>query len=216
LAVERSSKEYKKEKKRKLTIAKKQKDVLSRNLRSTNLNADAAMIVDLTKHAKLHLEKIVNGTIASDIPSYLPHGSIMDIFNPDADGNCGFRALAKEVYGSQEEWKRVKDDLQDMYLKDSGLYQEIHGFDHSTIMDILTNLTEVEYYMIFGPLLASLNLTTFTDKVVSLDIGFSFPTAVSLLLTDTFVPFASTMTILSLFSCQQGIAQKVGLPLAFG
>jgi hypothetical protein len=51
---------------------------------------------------------------------------------------------------------------------------------------------------------------------VSLDIGISFPSAVSLLLTDIFVPFASTVTILSLFSCQQGIAQKIGLPLAFG
>jgi hypothetical protein len=120
------------------------------------VKADAAMIVDLTKHATLHLEKIVNGTIALDIPSYLPHDSITDIFNPEADGNCGFRALAKEVCGSQEEWKRVKDDLQDMYLKDAGLYQEIHGFDHSTIMDILTNRTEVKYYMIFDPLLASL------------------------------------------------------------
>jgi hypothetical protein len=74
LAVERSSKEYKKEKNRKLAIAKKQKDVVSRNLQSTDVEADAAMIVDLTKHARLHLEKIVNGTIASDIPSYLPHG----------------------------------------------------------------------------------------------------------------------------------------------
>jgi hypothetical protein len=77
-------------------------------------------------------------------------------------------------------------------------------------MDILTNRTDVKYYMIFDPLLASLNLTTFTDRVVSLDIRFSFPSAVSFLLNDTFVPFASTVTILSLFSCQQGIAQKLG------
>jgi hypothetical protein len=175
------------------------------------MKADAAMIVQLTKHATLHLEKIVNGTIVSHIPSYLPHDSIMDIVNPEADGNCGFRALAKEVYGSQEEWKRVKDDLQNIYLKDTGLYQAIHGYDHSTIMDILTNRTEVKYYMIFNPLLASLNLTTFTDRVVRLDIGFN-ASAVSLLLNDTFVPFASIVTILSLFSYQQGIAQKFGLP----
>jgi len=154
--------------------------VVSRNLQPTNVKADAAMIVQLTKYATLHLEKIVNGTIVSHIPSYLPHDSIMDIFNPDADGNWGFGALAKEVYGSQEQWKRVKDDLQDMYLKDTELYQAIHGYDHSTIMVILTNRTVVKYYMIFDPLLASLKLTTFTDRVVSLDIGFN-PSAVSLL-----------------------------------
>jgi hypothetical protein len=51
---------------------------------------------------------------------------------------------------------------------------------------------------------------------MSLDIGFSVPSAVSLLLTDTFVPFASTVRILSFFAWQQGIAQKIGLPLAFG
>jgi hypothetical protein len=49
---------------------------------------------------------------------------------------------------------------------------------------------------------------------VSLDTGFSFPSVVSLLLTDIFNPFAGTVMILSLLSFQQGITQKIGLPLA--
>ncbi|GAB5587963.1 hypothetical protein Unana1_02863 [Umbelopsis nana] len=93
LAVERSSQEYKKEKNLKLALAKKQKDVAS-----TNLKANTAAIVDLTKHVRLHLESIVNGTVASNRPSYLPHESTMDIFNPRVDGNCGFRAFATDVY----------------------------------------------------------------------------------------------------------------------
>jgi hypothetical protein len=93
------------------------------------MKADKAMIVSLTKHTKLHLENTVNETIAADIPSYIPHGCIMDIITLESDGNCGLRAMAKAVYGSQAEWKRVKDDLHDMYLKGAGSCQEIHGFD---------------------------------------------------------------------------------------
>jgi hypothetical protein len=52
---------------------------------------------------------------------------MMDNFNPKCNGNCSFRALAKEVYGSQEEWIRVKNDLQGMYLKDAELFSEMHA-----------------------------------------------------------------------------------------
>jgi hypothetical protein len=138
LAVERSSQEYKKEKKLKIALAKKQKDVAS-----ANLKANTAAIVDLTKHVRLHLESIVNGTIALNKPSYLPYESTMDIFNPRADGNCGFRALPKDVYSSEEQWRQVKDDLLGTYIKDAALYQDVQGFHHSKIMDVLTNRAEV-------------------------------------------------------------------------
>jgi hypothetical protein len=144
LAVERASQEYKKEKKRKLSLAR-QNDVASCNLPSTNVNSAATAIVDFTMHTRLHLESMVNGNISSDIPSYLPHESTMDIFDPRADGNCGFRALAKAVYGSEEEWRRVKDDLLDAYRKDEAFYQDVHGFDHSRILEILNDRTEVTY-----------------------------------------------------------------------
>jgi hypothetical protein len=39
---------------------------------------------------------------------------------------------------------------------------------------------------------------------------------VSLLITDIFNLFAGTVMILSLLSCQQGITQRIGLPLGFG
>ncbi|OAD66646.1 hypothetical protein PHYBLDRAFT_174940 [Phycomyces blakesleeanus NRRL 1555(-)] len=44
------------------------------------------------------------------------------IFSPEADGNCGYRAIAMEVYQNQERWPEVKDKMLKNYLK----YQHTH------------------------------------------------------------------------------------------
>jgi len=141
LAVERASQELRKEKKTKLELAKEQHGAASRGLKSTSLNAKAAGIVNQTQ-TMVKLEHLLQAA-ASNLPDYLPPGSLLDIFNPAADGNCGFRALAKAVYGSEKEWQKVKEDLLDLYRVDISRYQEIHGFDQPTIETILTNRTVV-------------------------------------------------------------------------
>ncbi|OAD68832.1 hypothetical protein PHYBLDRAFT_172691 [Phycomyces blakesleeanus NRRL 1555(-)] len=50
-----------------------------------------------------------------------PH-QISQIFSPEADGNCGYRAIAMEVYQNQKRWPEVKDKMLENYLK----YQHTH------------------------------------------------------------------------------------------
>lgn len=142
LAVERASQEYRKDKKRKL-VASTQGDNASRKLQFTKLNSEATALVNLATQARLRLEDIINDTVAEDTPSYIPHKSTSKIFNPLADGNCGFRALAEEVYGCQAEWKRVKDDLLDLYLQEHATYQNLYGFDDAEMVEILKNRDQV-------------------------------------------------------------------------
>ncbi|OAD72427.1 hypothetical protein PHYBLDRAFT_146616 [Phycomyces blakesleeanus NRRL 1555(-)] len=50
---------------------------------------------------------------------------ISTIFSPEADGNCGYRAIAMEVYQDQEEWSKVKDKMLETFLKHQNNYY--HG-----------------------------------------------------------------------------------------
>ncbi|OAD69444.1 hypothetical protein PHYBLDRAFT_172083 [Phycomyces blakesleeanus NRRL 1555(-)] len=49
---------------------------------------------------------------------------ISDIFSPESDGNCGYRAVAMEVYQDQEKWPIVKDEMLKTFLKYRGTYYE--------------------------------------------------------------------------------------------
>ena len=50
--------------------------------------------------------------IPSEIPKFLlPY--IHEYVNVSADGNCGYRSVAHQIYGSEDQWRRVRTDLYD-------------------------------------------------------------------------------------------------------
>ncbi|PHZ08064.1 uncharacterized protein RHIMIDRAFT_295435 [Rhizopus microsporus ATCC 52813] len=42
---------------------------------------------------------------------------VAKIYSPDADGNCGYRAISMAIYGNQNSWKEVKEQILKTYKK---------------------------------------------------------------------------------------------------
>lgn len=49
--------------------------------------------------------------------------SVKSVFNPKADGNCGFRALAFCIYEDEDRWKDVKTEMLSELHKNLDFYQ---------------------------------------------------------------------------------------------
>ncbi|OAD76498.1 hypothetical protein PHYBLDRAFT_165024 [Phycomyces blakesleeanus NRRL 1555(-)] len=71
----------------------------------------------------INLESPCNPTLLTNLTIAPKH--ISTIFSPEADGNCGYRAIAMEVYQDQEEWSKVKDKMLETFLKHQNNYY--HG-----------------------------------------------------------------------------------------
>ncbi|XP_074337087.1 uncharacterized protein LOC141674265 [Apium graveolens] len=51
-------------------------------------------------------------SIPSEIPKFVvPY--IHEYVNVSADGNCGYRSVAHQIYGSEDQWRWVRTDLHD-------------------------------------------------------------------------------------------------------
>ncbi|KAK9750626.1 hypothetical protein RND81_02G209100 [Saponaria officinalis] len=62
----------------------------------------------------------------NEIPDFmLPW--IEDWLNVIGDGNCGYRALAHQIYGNESEWVRVRRDLLDELTTNKAHYTKIFG-----------------------------------------------------------------------------------------
>ncbi|XP_012833608.1 PREDICTED: uncharacterized protein LOC105954483 [Erythranthe guttata] len=64
----------------------------------------------------------------SFLPSFLAQ-SIASYVNVRADGNCGYRCIAKIIYGSQERWPQVRTDLVAEFMERHHLYADMFGGD---------------------------------------------------------------------------------------
>ncbi|OAD65674.1 hypothetical protein PHYBLDRAFT_175852 [Phycomyces blakesleeanus NRRL 1555(-)] len=49
---------------------------------------------------------------------------ITKVFSPEADGNCGYRAIAMEIYQDQKKWLEVKENMLEAYLKYQHTYYQ--------------------------------------------------------------------------------------------
>ncbi|XP_074292997.1 uncharacterized protein LOC141619875 [Silene latifolia] len=76
---------------------------------------------------------IVDLTVPSKPPFPYPSSvinvidSITDWYDPQPDGNCGFRAIAHQVYSDENEWVRVRRELLAELMKNSHKYANTFG-----------------------------------------------------------------------------------------
>lgn len=54
----------------------------------------------------------------------IPKKHIGNVYNPKADRNCGFRSIAHELYGDENEWKQVKQQMLDHFEANIAFYQQ--------------------------------------------------------------------------------------------
>ena len=50
----------------------------------------------------------------------IPHLEVDEVYNPIGDGNCGFRALAVELFGDERKYLDIKDAMLRHYLTNIG------------------------------------------------------------------------------------------------
>ncbi|XP_074313897.1 uncharacterized protein LOC141649096 [Silene latifolia] len=71
--------------------------------------------------------------VSKDIPDLnIPHYMsspqwIIDWVNVDGDGNCGYRAVAQEIYGDEHRWPTVRRDMVDELEKHTHIYIRLYG-----------------------------------------------------------------------------------------
>ncbi|OAD75529.1 hypothetical protein PHYBLDRAFT_166766 [Phycomyces blakesleeanus NRRL 1555(-)] len=99
--ITKKIKTEKEQKKQKISSAKEQKAI--KNIINLGSPCDPTLLTNLTIAPK----------------------HISTIFSPEEDGNCGYRAIAMEVYQDQEEWSKVKDKMLETFLKHQNNYY--HG-----------------------------------------------------------------------------------------
>lgn len=65
----------------------------------------------------------------------IPHLEVDEVYNPIGDGNCGFRALAVELFGDERKYLDIKDAMLRHYLTNiGGIYK---SYDQHRIKGIL-------------------------------------------------------------------------------
>jgi hypothetical protein len=66
---------------------------------------------------------------------------IQEIFNPKADGQCGFRALAHAFHNDEEAWKQVKKAMLTVYRTRQEFYDQYLGFESSYLLRVLQDMS---------------------------------------------------------------------------
>ena len=67
--------------------------------------------------------------------SLIPHSEVDRVHNPIGDGNCGFRALAAELFDSEDKYIDIKEAMLNHYLSNiDGIYK---NYDQHQIKGIL-------------------------------------------------------------------------------
>ncbi|KAK1368378.1 hypothetical protein POM88_034470 [Heracleum sosnowskyi] len=80
-------------------------------------------------------------SIPSEVPRFVvPY--IHEYKNVSADGNCGYRSVAHQIYGSEDQWRRVRTDLHDFIESRLDYWTKIW---HKSINEAWTTLRIVNY-----------------------------------------------------------------------
>ncbi|XP_074265749.1 uncharacterized protein LOC141588193 [Silene latifolia] len=72
-----------------------------------------------TKHTSLFL-------CPNAVPNFMVQW-IIDWVNVDSDGNCGYRAVAQDIYGDEHRWPTVRRDMVDELEKNRHIYIKLYG-----------------------------------------------------------------------------------------
>jgi hypothetical protein len=89
------------------------------------------------------------------VDPHIPKKYIESVYNPRGDGNCGFRCLAQEVFGNENDWKKMKQQMLDH------LDERIHFYQNA-----LFSPEECE---------RAKQILVCRDEEVSLSFYFTFP-----------------------------------------
>jgi len=73
--------------------------------------------------------ELCSGIVSERNPGLTPF--IEQILNPDGDGNCGPRAISMQVYGNQNSYDRVKQEMYALICTDSDYWRQKIGGDHA-------------------------------------------------------------------------------------
>ncbi|WOH13019.1 hypothetical protein DCAR_0832528 [Daucus carota subsp. sativus] len=79
------------------------------------------------------------------IPSEIPHfivPYIHEYVNVLGDGNCGYRSVAHQIYGSEDQWRRVRMDLYDFIERRIDFWAKVW---HKSIEEAWITLRKVNY-----------------------------------------------------------------------
>ncbi|KAK1362299.1 hypothetical protein POM88_046773 [Heracleum sosnowskyi] len=80
-------------------------------------------------------------SIPSEVPRFVvPY--IHEYKNVSVDGNCGYRSVAHQIYGSEDQWRRVHTDLHDFIESHLDYWTKIW---HKSIDEAWTTLRMVNY-----------------------------------------------------------------------
>ena len=67
--------------------------------------------------------------------SLIPRSEVNSVHNPIGDGNCGFRALAAELFDNEDKYRDVKELMLKYYLANiDGIYR---NYDKQQVKGIL-------------------------------------------------------------------------------
>ncbi|POW16997.1 hypothetical protein PSTT_00857 [Puccinia striiformis] len=66
----------------------------------------------------------------SQIPKHIQQ-HIKDVFDPTADGNCGFRCLARSLGYAEDGWRKVRKELTKEATDHKGVYLKLQGGEES-------------------------------------------------------------------------------------
>lgn len=64
----------------------------------------------------------------SQVPA-CAHQYIDEVFDPKPDGHCGFRCVAKVVYGDEDEWPKVRQLMLEKLEKEKKVLKRVLGDD---------------------------------------------------------------------------------------
>ncbi|SAL95599.1 hypothetical protein [Absidia glauca] len=73
------------------------------------------------------------------VPS-LPISQVSDVYDPSADGHCGFRCLAKAIYGNEDDYQKVKNDMMKVLVDRKDFYWKSKVFGKGKEYDSLTKI----------------------------------------------------------------------------
>jgi hypothetical protein len=73
------------------------------------------------------------------VPS-LPISQVSGVYDPSADGHCGFRCLAKAIYGNEDDYQKVKNDMMKVLVDRKDFYWKSKVFGKGKGYDSLTKI----------------------------------------------------------------------------
>ncbi|OAD80081.1 hypothetical protein PHYBLDRAFT_163130 [Phycomyces blakesleeanus NRRL 1555(-)] len=102
---------------KKIKIAKEQKNFALFSRKQISSTQEQKVLQNI-----INLGLPIDHTILTNLTIAPKH--ITEVFSPEADGNCGYQAIAIEIYQDQEKWSEVKENMLEAYLKYQHIYYQ--------------------------------------------------------------------------------------------